>query len=97
MNVLGYKSYDKNLSGVIHITDGGGTDIQNGNITCKTLTVGGTDYTSYNNNLQTQINTLQSTDISLQTQINLPTKDQSKRMYLNIYHRLNCCVLSQHA
>ena len=37
---------------------------------CKSLTIGGTDYTSYNNNLQNQITTLQSTDISLQTQIN---------------------------
>ena len=37
---------------------------------CKSLTIGGTDYTSYNNNLQNQITTLQSTDVSLQTQIN---------------------------
>lgn len=40
-NISGFQTFDKNLSGVITISDGGGTIISNGEIDCKTLYVNG--------------------------------------------------------
>ena len=53
-------------------------------LSCKTLIIGGTDYTSYNNNLENQITNLQTTDTSLQNQItNLQTTDTSLQNQIN--------------
>lgn len=40
-SLAGYTTIDKSLSGIITISDGGGTTISEGNITCNSITVTG--------------------------------------------------------
>lgn len=46
-SLQGYTTIDKSLTGIITISDGGGTTISQGNIVCDTITANSTNFPSY--------------------------------------------------